>query len=144
LRERYKRPFMIVEGRSVGKEEVAEKLPIYDVMVSLIKELKIPVVAMNDASDTAAFLVSLAKAEMSRMRSSERIDADEEISKYQLRMIQGLPNVTSVVAERLLQRFGSVQRIFSATPDELMSVDGVGKAIAEGIQKIATAKFRKL
>jgi ERCC4-related helicase len=65
----------------------------------------------------------------------------DKISEHQKRMIQGLPNVTSVLAERLLERFGSVQNVLSASTEELMKVEGVGRVIAEGIRKIASDKY---
>lgn len=40
---------------------------------------------------------------------------------------------TNALAHRLLKTFGSISRIFSATPEELTVVDGVGKAIATKI-----------
>ncbi|MDH4123476.1 MAG: helicase-related protein, partial [Thermoplasmata archaeon] len=140
LKERYRRPFMIVEGKSIKKTGIADKLPVYDILVELVKELRIPVIATNSPSDTAAFLASLVKAEMTK-KEGERRKAPDQLEQYQIRMIQGLPNVTSVLAERLLERFGSVQAVMSASTNKLMEVDGVGKSIAEGIRKTATATF---
>ena len=40
---------------------------------------------------------------------------------------------TNNTAHRLLQAFGSIKRVFSATPEQLMTVKGVGKAVAAQI-----------
>ncbi|MEM2839057.1 MAG: DEAD/DEAH box helicase [Thermoplasmata archaeon] len=139
LSKRFKRNFMIVEGKAVRKAEIPDKLPVFDVLVSLIRDLGIPVVATSNASDSAAFIASLVKSEM-RKGSKEKTDSPD-LTEYQMRMIQGLPNVTSILAERLLQRFGSVRGILCASAEELMQVEGIGRVIAEGIRRIATEKF---
>ncbi|HIH00761.1 TPA: hypothetical protein HA259_01530, partial [Thermoplasmata archaeon] len=59
----------------------------------------------------------------------------------QLFLVQGLPNVSATLAQRLLERFGSVKGIADATPDELMEVEGVGRVIAEGIHTIMRKRF---
>ena len=141
LRERYSRPMIIVEGGAAQKREMADKLPIYDVMNSMIHSLRVPVMPTANAKDTSAFIASLVKVELGRRKKGAPDAASDEISGYQKRMIQGLPNVTSVLAERLLERFGSVKNVLAATPEELMSVEGVGKVIAEGIKRTATGRY---
>lgn len=139
LSKRFRRTFMIVEGKAVKKVEIPDKLPVYDVVVALIRELGIPVVATANPQDSAAFIASLVKAEL--RKESKKGHEISDFAEYQMRMIQGLPNVNSVLAERLLRRFGSVQSILSATTEELMEIDGIGKVIAEGIRRIATEKY---
>lgn len=142
LRERYRRPLIIVEGGTTKQRDIASKLPIYDVMNSLIRKLQVPVMPTANAADTAAFIASMVKAEMQKRKHLDAPGSrSDEVSEHQKRMIQGLPNVTSVLAERLLERFGSVQDVLSASPKELMKVEGVGKVIAEGIRKIASDKY---
>jgi len=97
-------------------------------------------VPTTDASDTAAFIASLVKVEMTRDVSRES-DMRINLSEYQRRMVQGLPNVTSVLAERLLERFGSVQKVLTATREELMSVEGVGRVISEEILRVANQQY---
>jgi len=137
----FRRPLLIVEGSGGLAGEVAERLPVYDVLNSLIRNLRIPVMPTNDVSDTAAFVVSQVKAEM-QSRKSGGSSADIDLSEYQRRMIRGLPNVTSVLAGRLLERFGTVQGVLSASKEDLLSVDGVGSVIADEILRVATDKFR--
>ena len=55
--------------------------------------------------------------------------------RYRQRYIlQGLPGVGSERADRLLDRFGSVEDVISASIDDLQTVDGIGKKIAEKIK----------
>ena len=48
----------------------------------------------------------------------------------QLFLLQGLPGIGPERAARLLERFGSVQAIITASADELATVDGIGEKTA--------------
>jgi DNA excision repair protein ERCC-4 len=54
--------------------------------------------------------------------------------KKQLFILQGLPGVGNERAARLLDVFGSVEAVVTATSEQLQSVDGIGKHIAEKIR----------
>jgi DNA excision repair protein ERCC-4 len=53
--------------------------------------------------------------------------------KRQLFILQGFPGVGPERAARLLEKFGSVQAIVTASFEELQAVEGIGKHIAEKI-----------
>ncbi len=59
--------------------------------------------------------------------------------KAQLSLLQGLPGVGPERAEALLARFGSVEGIFTAPPEELATVKGIGKHIAKQIRWLVGA-----
>ena len=48
----------------------------------------------------------------------------------QLFLLQGLPGVGPERAARLLERFGSVQAVVTASLDDLATVDGIGEKTA--------------
>lgn len=52
----------------------------------------------------------------------------------QLYILQGLPGIGPERARRLLARFGSVVAIVNAQPDELRSVGGIGKQVADKLR----------
>ena len=54
--------------------------------------------------------------------------------KAQLMMLQGLPGVGPARAERLLERFGSVEAVLGAATDELAEIDGIGEHTANRIR----------
>ncbi len=54
--------------------------------------------------------------------------------KKQLFILQGLPGVGAERAARLLDRFGSIEAVITASSGDLQSVDGIGKNIAERIK----------
>lgn len=58
--------------------------------------------------------------------------------KAQLALLQGLPGVGPGRAERLLDRFGSVEAILTAATEELTAVEGIGKRTARGIRWVVS------
>jgi Fanconi anemia group M protein len=58
-------------------------------------------------------------------------------------LIEGLPNISSVLAMRLLNHFGSIKDIINSTEEELREVKGVGKNISAEIIEIINARYLK-
>jgi len=52
----------------------------------------------------------------------------------QLYVLQGFPNIGPERARRLLARFGNVEAIVNAQPEDLRSVEGIGKQIADKLR----------
>jgi len=56
-------------------------------------------------------------------------------------VIEGLPNVSVVLAKRLLNHFGSIRDITNASEEELMEVKGVGKNISSEILELLNTHY---
>jgi ERCC4-type nuclease len=54
--------------------------------------------------------------------------------RTQLHILQGLPTVGPVRAARLLDKYGTVEAVFTAAHEDLIRVPGIGKAAAERIR----------
>ena len=54
--------------------------------------------------------------------------------KRQLHILQGLPGVSPARAERLLERFGSVESVLRADDEQLQNVPGISGRTAEAIR----------
>jgi len=55
-------------------------------------------------------------------------------SDYQIRILSGMPNISTVLAERLIEKFVHIGNICKATIKELEEVPGIGKNKAETIK----------
>ena len=55
----------------------------------------------------------------------------------------GLPNINTTLAKRLLKEFGSVEKIFTASKEELERVHGIGEKIAEEIRRVITSPYEE-
>jgi ERCC4-type nuclease len=104
------------------------------ITVSLI--LGIPVLRATDSAETARLIVYMARQlESTAGGGIQRHGYQPKGLRYRQRYIlQGLPKVGRERADRLLDRFGSVEAVISAGIDDLQTVDGIGKNIAEKIK----------
>ena len=53
-------------------------------------------------------------------------------------MLQGLPGVGPRIAKRMLERFGSVEKVIMASEHELSCVEGIGRKKASLIREVVT------
>jgi diadenylate cyclase len=71
----------------------------------------------------------------------EASDMDMGLSPRGYRLLAKIPRLPDVVMDRIVQHFGTLQKILRATVDDLDQVDGVGetraRAIKEGLSRLA-------
>ena len=113
------------------------------ITVSLI--MGIPVLRSKNPAETAKLIIFIARQIESITNGGvQRHGYQPKGLRCRQRFIlQGLPKVGREKADRLLDRFGSVEAVISAGIDDLQTVDGIGKSIAEKIrwavsQRVAT------
>ncbi|MCP3932468.1 MAG: hypothetical protein GY705_25635 [Bacteroidetes bacterium] len=62
----------------------------------------------------------------------------KRIKTQQLFFLQGLPKVGPSTAEALLKKFGSLEKVVTASEQELKTVEGIGKKKAMNIRNFLT------
>ena len=85
-----------------------------------------------DASDDAA-LVDL-PALAASMGMPGDADLDIPLSPRGYRLLGRVPRLPETVVERLIEHFGSLQKLSAASIDDLQSVEGVGEARARNVR----------
>jgi diadenylate cyclase len=65
--------------------------------------------------------------------TAEALDA--AVSPRGFRLLAKVPRLPGTVVERLVEHFGSLQRLLGATVEDLQTVDGVGDARARGVRE---------
>jgi ERCC4-type nuclease len=128
---------LILEGTAIDTvdlEMTREAMQGALITVSLI--LGIPVLRSKDPSETARLIVYTGRQIESMARGGvHRHGYRPKVKRTrQLFILQGLPGIGPQRADRLLDRFGSVEAAISASSSELRSVDGIGKSIADKIR----------
>ena len=141
MKSRYPQQLLVVEGEvnfaSLSRQN------FFGVLASVVLDFNIPVIFLKTPHDTADFLATAYKRAIKEKRPApirhEKPGSSTE--DMQLFIVESLPGVSAVLARRLLEHFGSVRNLFTATKDELMEVKGVGEKIAEGIIKIFEREY---
>jgi Fanconi anemia group M protein len=145
LRQSYTRPILIIEGRGIYSKRGVHPNAVRGALASITVDFGIPIIFTENEKDTAGMLMAIVKREQKESTNEIQIRGDKRTlstKEQQESIIAGLPNVNIVLARRLLNEFGSVQKIFSANVNELMKVQGVGKKIALDIRKVITALYK--
>jgi len=90
------------------------------------------ITVLDEAEDTA--LVDLLQLGQIMDLASEVEGLDQPLSPRGYRLLGRVPRLPEAVVERLIEQFGSLQKLLAASIDDLQSVDGVGEARARSVR----------
>jgi DNA excision repair protein ERCC-4 len=128
---------MILEGTAKDLSEAGvSREAMQGALVTLSLILGIPVLRSKKPFETACLILYAARQIRSIAKgvSQRRGYQPRSKRKKQLFILQGLPGVGSERAVRLLDTFGSVEAVVTATGRQLQSVEGIGRQTAEKIR----------
>jgi Fanconi anemia group M protein len=146
LRSAYSRPLLVIEGERLLTKRNISHNAIFGSIAAIIVDFGIPIIMAQTPLETADFLAVMALREQ---KGGDRVVAirgekpAQTIAEQQQFLVEGLPNVSAVLAQRLLQHFGSIRNLTNASEGELCQVNGIGKTTATAILKILNAEYLK-
>ena len=144
LRDSYSRPILILEGENLYTKRNINHNAIFGSLASISVDFGIPVLTTKDPTETADLLKILARREQKDEKKAVAIRGEKtqmSLKERQQFLIEGLPNVSAVIAKRLLAHFGSIKDVVNASEKELQEVAGVGKNIAFEIKKVLNSEY---
>lgn len=98
---------------------------------------RLPVLYARDPADSLRVLRDLAHQANLAGGYLKRYDRKpKRLATRKLHLLQGLPGVGPELAHRLLEQFGSIERVITAPEDALMQVRGVGPKKAARIRQL--------
>jgi Fanconi anemia group M protein len=133
MKHRFPHPILIVQGPSAGGGTGVCNAVVYDALGVLLSESKMPALSTSSTAETVAAVKTLSRQEGGRTTGQKALQTTLDGGDRRLVLVQGLPNVSSTIAQRLLERFGSARGVADASPEQLMEVEGVVRVIAEWI-----------
>ena len=146
LKEHFEHPLILMEGNVDEIEEITENpLIFYGALSRIALDFKIPVIPTPSADHTAKLLVSLcSRFDSPKGPYLKKIKKSSDLEKQQLSVLCSLPGVGERFAVRMLERFGTPLKVFSATAAELAKVEGLGDTRAKKIKKTLDSKSNLL
>lgn len=144
LRDAYSRPVLILEGENLLTKRNISHNAIFGSISSISVDFGVPVLMTKDEMETADLLKVIATREQKKDNKAVAVRGEKpqmSLKERQQYLIEGLPNVSAVLAKRLLNHFGSVRDIANASEEELMQVSGVGRSIATDIIKVLNTDY---
>ena len=144
LAENFERPILILEGKDLYTTRDIHPNAIRGALAALTVDLGISIIPTEDEEDTARVLVAIAKRQISPPREQPTRPKRPAPTLEQLQrfIVEGLPNISAVLAKRLLSHFKTVEAVMTASEKELMKVPGIGKKRAKEIRRVLTAVYQ--
>jgi Fanconi anemia group M protein len=143
LKNAYPRPILVLEGELLYVGRRVSESAIFGALASITTDFNITIIQTKNGKETALLLNSILKREFEegRVPSIRGSKPAMSLRECQQFIIESLPNVSSILAQRLLAHFGSVKAIVGAEAGELMQVEGIGEKTAEEIVNVLRAKY---
>ena len=143
LRDAYPQPLVILEGDLAEISTFRHPQSILGALLALETTERVPVLTTADKDQTALLLSVLWKKQ------------DKAAAEYGLRhkpkgltleqrqrfILEGLPSVGETLARNLLEHFGSVYAVFTASEEELKKVAKIGDGKAAEIVRLVGARY---
>ncbi|MBP0134163.1 MAG: heavy metal resistance protein CzcA [Nitrosarchaeum sp.] len=146
LKENFQFPIVVIEGNVDEIEEITDNPMIfYGALSKVVSEFKIPLIPTPNASHTAKLLVSLcSQNESIQGPYLKKIKKSNDLEKQQLSTLCSLPGIGEKFAVRMLEKFGTPIKVFTATISELAKVEGLGEARSKKIKNVLESKSKYL
>lgn len=143
LSEEFKRPLLILEGDDIYNGMIHPNA-VRGTIAAIAIDFGISIIPTRNSQDTAAMIKRIAVREQNGEKTPIQIRTDKKpvsLWEQQLFIIESLPNIGPVNAKNLLQHFGTVEKVISASESELQEVEGIGKKTAKNIRKVVESEY---
>ena len=146
LKEHFENPIVLIEGNVDEIEEITENpLIFYGAISTVVLDFKIPIIPTPSASHTAKLLVSMcSRKDAPKGPYLKKIKKSPDLERQQLSSLCSLPGIGEKFAVRMLAKFGTPLKVFTATTAELSKVEGLGEVRAKKIKKVLDTKSKFL
>lgn len=146
LKESYAKPIIIVEGETLSGSGRVRPEAMMGAYASILVDYGIPIVWTQKPPETAQLMFAIARREQIQDKRVPRIMTvakPSTVEDQQEFIVSSLPNIDNTRAKKLLTSFQTVERVFQASREELMSVTGIGEKISEEIRRVLTSKYKR-
>ena len=143
LQEEFKKPILILEGDDFYSGFLSPDA-IRGSIASIALDFGISIIPTRNPEDTAAMIKRIAIREQNGSTPNIQIRTERKpvnIWEQQLFIIESLPSIGPVTAKKLLEKFGSVNKVINAKTTELQEINGIGIKTAENIRKVLDSKY---
>ena len=131
------RPIVLIEGPSPARLPDVHPHAIEGAILSLAVMWRLPVIHAPDPRGSLRVLRFLANQVTAASTALPRYGRrPKRPATRRLYVLQGLPGVGPALAERLIRRFGSIERVIAADEAALVQVEGLGAKRAARIREL--------
>jgi len=146
MKRNFSNPVMILEGEGdLYSRRSIHKNAIRGALASLAIDHGISVLPARGEEETAGLLHAIARREQEDEGRIIALRGEKKpltLNERQRFIIESLPNVSAVLARRLLEEFKSVENTIKASEKQLTKIEGIGKGKADEIIKVVKSKYK--
>lgn len=148
MRESFERPLFMIEGNPemLYFENNIHPNSIRGVLSSIAVDNNIPIIWSSNVKESAEMIYWIAKREQTdrksniAIRTKSKQNSDSLLQEF---IVSGLPGTSNVLSKRLLKKFKTVKKVFSASEEKLQKVEGLGKEKAKKIWEILNKNYEE-
>jgi Fanconi anemia group M protein len=140
LKEAYEKPVIVIENEEFERKFNMKAL--YGAIACILVDYNIPVIKTDSREETSFIIYSIACREQLKNKREVALRGKKpkmELKEWQQFIVEGLPDVSAVLAKRLLSRFKSVRNVMNAGIEDLKQVEGIGEKKAKKIADVLDA-----
>jgi Fanconi anemia group M protein len=134
LAQACERPLLVVEGEDPLDAARIDPEGLRGVLLTLLVGFRIPMLRTACVAETAESVARVARHET--RRCGRRPHAEPTKSRQALDVLASIPGVGDERARRLLDEFGSVRGVATASEEDLQRVERVGRVLARAIARV--------
>ncbi len=143
MSNKYPRPILVIQGERKDLSGIGESA-FYGAVASIVSDFKVPIFFAPSERDVIEIVYHIARREQIEKKKETKIREGRKpvtLADTQRYVVSGIPGVSAVLADRLLAKMTTVERLFSASELELRNVEGIGDVMAQRIRQLASAKY---
>jgi len=144
MKNEYEKPLLVLEGESIYGQRNVHPNVVRAVMATIAVDFSVPIIQTRDEADTASLIYIIAKREQMPNKTEVNPHGKKpsaSLKEQQEYFISALSNIGIVTARNLLRRFKTIQRIATASKEELMEAEHVGEKTAEHIKEVLSTEY---
>ena len=144
LARSYERPILILEGRDLYARQVHPNA-IRGALASIAVDFGVAIIPTADEDETVSVIAAIARREQHAGGGAPQAHGKKThrtLKEQQEYLVSSIPGVGNAMAKNLLRHFGSVERVFAATEEELKVVALVGPKTAERIRELVGGEYK--
>ena len=143
LARTYDRPVLILEGRDLYTTQM-NAASIQGALASVAVDYGVPIIPTDNRDETAKVIALLVRRETQEGREPKvhGHKTARTLKEQQEYLISAIPSIGPTVARNLLKHFGSVERIMTASAEELQDASMVGPKIAQRIRELVGGEYK--
>jgi Fanconi anemia group M protein len=139
LADNYEAPTLLVVGDPFKQAGGVDEACVAGAIAALSASFDLPVVTVDDARQAANVVGQMAKREHEDDQGPPKLRHEtggQSLVDKQRFLLEGLPNVSAKLSQRLLDAFGSPGAVFESDEEQLREVRGIGPQTASKIHEV--------